>query len=127
MSRRINIESLLSWLPPVFWMALIYYLSSLPVSEEPYFVPDYVFHFFVYAVLGALFLRAFGRHKTTSTRAPFWAAIASIIYAAFDELHQSFVPTRDCSLNDFMVDTVAILLIILIAVLVKREKGKIES
>ncbi len=120
--QRTKTQSLLVWLPPVLWMVLIYRSSSLSASEMPSFLPDYVFHFFAYAVLGALFLRAFGEHKTTLVKAPFWAISTSVIYAVFDELHQSFVPTRDCSFKDFIVDVVAVLLIVLIAVLVKKDK-----
>lgn len=122
--QRTRIQSLLIWVPPVSWMAGIFFFSSLSASDTPSFLPDYVFHFFEYAVLGFLFLRAFSGHKTTSVKAPPWAASASIIYAALDELHQFFVLTRDCSFKDFVVDVAAVLFVVLVAVLVKRKKIK---
>ncbi|MBY0357103.1 MAG: VanZ family protein [Candidatus Obscuribacterales bacterium] len=43
-------------------------------------------------------------------RAIILAAIFSIIYAASDECHQSFVPGRSAALSDVLVDTVGILI-----------------
>ncbi|HDP70541.1 MAG TPA: hypothetical protein ENN38_07040 [Actinobacteria bacterium] len=120
-----RIQSLLIWAPPLLWMVAIYFFSSLPASGVPSFLPDYVFHFFEYTILGILFLRAFEKQKETSKRAPFLTASLCIVYAALDELHQFFVPTRDCSLKDFAVDVVAILFIIFVALLIERgRRGK---
>jgi len=120
--RRTNVQFLLVWLPPVSWMAVIFFFSSLPASDAPSFLPDYVFHFFEYAVLGFLFFRAFKKQEEISKHASFLAASLCIVYAAIDELHQFFVPTRDCSFKDFVVDTLAVLFVVLIAGLFKRER-----
>jgi len=120
--RRASVRFLLVWLPPVLWMAVIFFFSSLPASDAPSFLPDYVFHFFEYAVLSSLFLRAFRKQKKTSIQIPLWVASLSIVYAASDELHQFFVSTRCCSFKDFAVDTLAVLFVVLIAGLFKRER-----
>jgi VanZ family protein len=36
--------------------------------------------------------------------------IISVLYAASDELHQLFVPGRMCDLNDFIVDSIGVII-----------------
>jgi VanZ family protein len=64
-------------------------------------------HFSEYALLAFLAARAFsGSGKEWLRRHWFWwAAGLVVLYALFDEYHQSFMPTRTGSIYDSMIDT----------------------
>jgi len=122
------------WLPVVAWFVLIFVASRdtnsfnhssrligplvkwlLPRLTGPQ-VADVVFfarkcaHATEYAMLAWLFWRAF-RHfhgvpeKTWSWRVARLAWLFSTIYAATDELHQYFVPNRQGSAWDVLIDS----------------------
>ncbi|MCJ7773812.1 MAG: VanZ family protein [Desulfobacterales bacterium] len=97
------------WLPIFFYCLLIFIQSSLPLPQKipklPYM--DKVFHFFGYAILGLLFLRAFRTlwFKDRVILLLLSSIIASIVYGMSDELHQLYVPYRSASLMDIGADT----------------------
>jgi VanZ family protein len=66
-------------------------------------------HVTEYAVLGLLLYRALHRGPTAPSGFAHRTATAALgmaaLYAASDEFHQSFVPTRYASFNDVMIDT----------------------
>jgi VanZ family protein len=93
------------WLAVASWMALIFFFSSqsqLPSPPDPW--ADLLFkkgaHFTVYAVLAMLFRRALPLGRWI------WALswILTMLYAASDEWHQSFVPGRHPQLTDVLID-----------------------
>lgn len=45
----------------------------------------------------------------------------SLIYSLFDEIHQVFVPLRDASLNDVLINNLGIFFSSLVYVKIKRE------
>ena len=67
-------------------------------------------HLTEYGVLALLFWRAF-RHPVKHDPRPWsWieaglACLGVVVYAATDELHQLFVPTRQASVLDVLIDT----------------------
>jgi VanZ family protein len=71
----------------------------------PYF--DKVLHFIAYALLGALFLRAFktSRIKNNIKLMVILSVLLSSLYGISDEIHQYFVPYRDADLMDVLADT----------------------
>jgi VanZ family protein len=95
------IESLLRWLFPT--------ISSGAMTQAHTFVRKTA-HLGEYAVLGLLLWRALkqtGRRGVGSSR---WKVAAAVVlmsaaYAATDEFHQSFVPTRGASVRDVGIDT----------------------
>jgi VanZ family protein len=122
------------WLPVLLWMGIIFSASSDRGSFrhssriiEPlmrWLFPDLsdaavhaivVFvrkcaHLTEYAVLALLVWRAL-RHESTPGNAPWrWSkagfALALVaLYAASDEIHQTFVPSREASVWDVLLDT----------------------
>ena len=102
-------RALLLWLPVVAWALLIFSLSSVPHLGTDLGVWDTILrklaHTFEYAVLGALLARALRR--------PGLAFVLAVLYAASDELHQTFVPGRHGSPVDVVIDSVGIALGIL--------------
>lgn len=126
------------WLPVVLWLVFIFVGSTDLLSAEHtsrflvpflrWLVPDiseahlFAIQLFVrkcshvaeYAILTALLFRAFreGRHS-------FWYAairvlIGAIIFAALDEFHQSFVPSRTGMPGDVIVDSVGVVMALLV-------------
>jgi len=59
-----------------------------------------------------LLFRAYYRTFTKKNKSIlfFLAIITTLIYAAFDEFHQTFVPTRSGALRDIGIDSIGILL-----------------
>jgi len=96
----------LRWALAFAYMALVFYLSHKPsIPVPPLFEnQDKVFHFLEYLGLGFLFASC--TPSDTSLRRRFWLAfVLASVYGVTDELHQSFVPGRDCSAADWLADT----------------------
>jgi VanZ family protein len=97
-------ERLSAWVPVVLWAGLIFALSSISDLGTGLGTWDLVLrklaHIVEYAILGALVYRAVGRE-------PAAISLASL-YAATDEVHQSFVSGREGSPVDWAVDTVGV-------------------
>ena len=102
------IKLLRYWSPLAMYMGLIYAQSSyVPPEGMPDFAPfDKLAHVIIYAVLGALFLRAY----LSLTNGGFdlrWAFISvasAIVYGLTDEWHQSMVPGRAPEMLDLVAD-----------------------
>ena len=98
------LDRLSLWAPVVLWAGLIFTLSAIPDLSTGLGTWDLVLrkvaHAAEYGVLGALLLRALGREP---------AAIAlGSLYAATDEVHQTFVEGRHGSPVDWAIDTAGV-------------------
>ena len=122
------------WLPPLIWMTLIFSASGdtqsyehsshliAPIlralfphlSEEGVRVGVVVVrkcaHLTEFAVLGLLFWRAFRKPVRSDPRPWSWrdagrSVLLVALYAATDEMHQLFVPSRGPSVHDVLLDT----------------------
>lgn len=102
------------WLPPLALMGLIFFLSARSRTSitEVYLIDFLIFktlHMIEYAALYFLLFRAmWSRHK--STKAYVWAFVVCVLYAASDEIHQTYVPGREGRLRDVVIDTAGMLL-----------------
>lgn len=128
------------WLPPALWMAAITVLSSDVGSAEhtehwlvpllrlvaPWATPTQLDalhwlarkagHLTEYAVLAALWYRAFARGRHMAPRSAATIAFAiSLVWAILDETHQVFVPSRVASIKDVAIDGIGALLAMLVA------------
>src|ERR687888_1331526 len=117
------------WLPPALWMGVIMFLSTDAASAEhtgelllpvlrwllPWASPgDLVAihgllrkgaHLTEYAILAALWFRAFTRGRQFAPLAAVWPAFGiSLAWAALDEWHQAFLPSRTSSAVDVGID-----------------------
>lgn len=135
---------IIPWLASALWMRIIYLLSDQPNSSRVTQLYLGVWnvlgrkgaHVCEYAILFCLYLAAFnasfqamGRNRSQTnssapkTIAPAGVSVAivlSILYAATDEWHQSFVPGRSASVFDVLVDTSGILLGLIVCFSVHR-------
>ena len=116
-------------MPPIIWMALIFWLSSDTGSSEhtgailrpvlgwlwPTVTPPQIEalhglvrkagHLTEFGVLAVLWYRAFRRGRAWDPHPAGWCALAlSIGWAVLDEMHQSFVASRTASAGDVLVD-----------------------
>jgi VanZ family protein len=122
------------WLPVILWMGLIFGLSTnlgstantsrilVPLLRWLYPTMSFrtivhvhsiirkVGHLGEYAVLGMLLWRALRQARLRDAGSSFWRVAVAVLlisaaYAATDEFHQSFLPTRTPSVRDVMIDT----------------------
>lgn len=113
------------WLPVLVWMICVFIGSTDLLSAEHtsryigpflrWFAPDVseatvasvqmvarkCAHLTEYAILAALLYRAFRQHRGQAFGT---VLIISVLYAALDEFHQSFVVTRTASPWDVAID-----------------------
>ena len=91
--------------------------------EESIFVPiRKCAHFFLYFILGVLFILFFYEFKISLKKQFLFALIACFLYAITDEMHQLFVPGRAGQLKDVFIDTLGAFTGILILVFVNRKR-----
>ncbi|MGI6278485.1 MAG: VanZ family protein [Patescibacteria group bacterium] len=101
------------WLPPLALMGLIFYLSSQPafaVSPKDWlnFLVFKSLHFLEYALLFILWHRAL-KNTIDKPSSFLWSALIAFTWAVIDEIHQLYVPTRQGSLRDIIIDSLGIL------------------
>jgi VanZ family protein len=137
------------WLPVLVWMAVIFYGSSDSASFQhssriieplvrwifpsvsPGTVHDVVVavrktaHLSEYAVLAILLWRALATRPNLKLCSWSWteamcALLIVILYAASDEFHQSFVPSREASLRDVLIDSLGGLLALIFLWIIGR-------
>ncbi|MEK7141801.1 MAG: VanZ family protein [Patescibacteria group bacterium] len=101
------------WFPVIVWMAVIFFLSgrsSVQVAQEP--VINFLFfktlHVIEYSILFALFVRMLQNSYKFSKRSYLYltAFLLTVAYAASDEIHQLFVPSREGRLRDVIIDAI---------------------
>jgi VanZ family protein len=96
------------WMPVVCWMVVIFFFSSrqkvaVSNADTINFLFFKTLHVLEYSFLMILALRA--TKKTLRTRHVLLALAICIVYAISDEIHQTFVPTREGRLRDVIIDT----------------------
>lgn len=97
--------------------------DAAPTLLPPLFpYQDKLLHFLEYAALGfatGLNLDLFRRSRA--------AALAfGVIWAGLDEVHQSFVPGRDCSIGDFLADCAGLAAGFALCILMARRTGRLR-
>jgi VanZ family protein len=120
-----------NWLPAIAWAGVISSLSTDPFSSEhtsrfiipvlrwlfPHWSNDtlelmhgiirksaHVTEYFIFSIFLLRALR--GKNRDWTLRWAVWAVVIAAGYAALDEFHQSFVPSRTASPWDALIDTV---------------------
>jgi VanZ family protein len=75
-------------------------------------------HIFVFGVLAFLFFKCLDSRRYSYLFAWFF----TVLYAAFDEWHQSFIPGRVAAIKDVMFDSIGALVALLIVYFLARRK-----
>jgi VanZ family protein len=139
------------WLPVLAWVLLIFIGSTDLLSAEHtsriigpflrWFVPDVTAatiasvqlvvrkcgHLTEYAIMASLLFRAFRQGRDNYRPAAVLALLISAVYAALDEFHQSFVPTRTSSARDVMIDCLgAVMGLAVYGFVIRRKRSTIE-
>jgi VanZ family protein len=118
------------WIPVVLWAGFIFYFSTDTFSSaktaaaygglisrlfpslttQQIQTVDLVVrkfgHWAEYCIFAVLLMRAIDAGPRTSWnwRSAFWALVLVLVYAASDELHQAFVPSRSALIADVLID-----------------------
>ena len=123
-------DFLRSWLPVFLWASVIFFFSTDifssantagalgPILQQifPQLTPDHIDrihavirklgHFTEYFIFGWLLWRALRSHDAMPSRRLALSIVITLLYAASDEWHQSFVPSRTSSMIDVLIDTI---------------------
>ena len=98
----------------LIYMLLIIYLSHIPqedifknISGPDNF--DLFLHFIEYSILGFLLFQSLDYDKVIEINSLYGGFMIGILFGISDELHQSFVPGRHCSLMDVIFDSIGVL------------------
>jgi len=103
------------YFPPVLWCFVIFYFSCQPnlkVVSGPWdFLLRKFGHIFEYFLLTILVARATDKSIfKIGKRGLIFGAISSLVFAALDEYHQTFIPGRFGVVSDVGIDSVGIVL-----------------
>jgi VanZ family protein len=101
-------------LPTILYVLLIFIVSSLRGFDAPdlgFDFGDKVCHVLEYGVFGFLLMRS-GQGLQDRIPYPLFLIVllTGALYAASDEIHQYFVPGRECDALDFAADAIGIAL-----------------
>jgi VanZ family protein len=100
-------------LPLFIWIGLMVIGTSLPGDSIPDVISfwgwDKVAHCIAYIVFGILLFRYLHLSSGKAVSQAFWLCLMiGILYAGLDELHQIFIPNRQCAWQDFVADTIGV-------------------
>ncbi|MET0552565.1 MAG: VanZ family protein [Vicinamibacteria bacterium] len=111
-------------------MTAIFVASAQPRLPLQNQVPDYLSHAAAYLVLAALWCWGLARGGAPTLRIALAAVLASALYGATDEWHQSFVPGRHAEARDVRNDTVGAAVgatLYAVAFAARRRRGAVEA
>jgi VanZ family protein len=94
--------------PAIAYAFLIFVVSSFPSLKSPDIglsFEDKIYHVLEYGIFGVLLQRC---TKASGFRIPLTVFAIGALYGASDEIHQLFVPGRQCELFDFLADAVGV-------------------
>jgi VanZ family protein len=112
----------------IFYALLIFVVSAIPQMPPPlgFKWGDKVAHLLEYGILSSLlFLAFYTSGKEYLKRHVFILSILiGMAYGLSDEIHQKFVPGRDCNVFDFLADCLGIIAVQSAIWLYLKRKGK---
>ena len=101
-------------LPLVFYMLLMWILSSIPGNNNLPLFPglDKVIHITEYFIFGLLLLRtlSYPFKEFSYRKVLIFYCLFSLFWAVSDEFHQFFVPMRQMDILDIVADMVGVLI-----------------
>lgn len=121
--------SLRIWRPAAGWALLILVVTTVPLPEQAAQTGlplDKAVHLALYAGLGWSLGRAAGRAAGTLP-AFLLAWLGGGGFAALDELHQRWIPTRNASVGDWAADALGLAVGLAVAAVLARQAGGEEG
>lgn len=119
---------------PVIGMAVLWWSSSRVPGDEPHSTARSLvhnsMHVIAYGCVGAAVWLAWSRRPASEPQRfrSFGSWLVASAYGVVDELHQSFVPGRDCSMFDLVSDAAgAALAVVLLRGIVGRSQGWLRN
>ncbi len=104
----------LIYFPLILYWLILFVATTLPSKDLPDTgVSDKIEHFTAYMILAVLLnftLMFQNKYPKLRKKAWLYTLIFILTYAGFDELHQLFIPGRDCDIFDWLSDTSGVLL-----------------
>jgi len=124
MGQKIKINKIIIWFPAFIWMAVIFYLSSIPTTAITgtslyRFLVLKTFHLIEYAVLLVLIVLA--------TLSPAKSILFSYLYSLSDEFHQYYVIGRSGRFRDTLIDLLGIFIGLFVLQFFKKTFPKIRQ
>lgn len=112
-----RLEANKKWLvyfPLIIYWLVLFIATTLPGEDLPKTgVSDKIEHFtayFILAVLLNLTLMFQNKYPKIKKKAWLYTLIFILTYAGLDEIHQIFIPGRDCDILDWLSDSSGVLL-----------------
>jgi len=117
--------------PFLFWLTAIFVQSSFPADVYPpiqIFSADKIVHIGVYGLLAALCYISL-IHQLNSPLLSKYPLLLTVLitslYGVTDEIHQLFVPNRDCEFWDWLADFAGAVIMVLLIKYYLQKKYKI--
>ena len=106
--------TVLHWIPALVTICVIVYLSHQSHPPGTGLGLNPLLHVIEYALLTVTLVwgRSSGLRRSIGTRQLFWLWILGTLFAVGDEIHQSFVPSRDASAGDVLADVAGTTLVL---------------
>jgi len=102
------------YFPLVIYWIILFIATTLPSNDLPNMnVSDKIEHFSAYFILAVLlnFTMMFqDKYLLMKRKAWLFTILIILTYAGLDELHQLFIPGRDCEFLDWISDSSGVLL-----------------
>lgn len=112
----------------LLYAVLIFVVSAIPQIHPPlgFKWGDKVAHLLEYGIFSFLiFLAFYTSGKDFLKRHIFLLSVlVGTVYGLSDEIHQKFVPGRDCNIYDFLADCLGIIAVQTVLWLYLKRKGK---
>jgi len=114
--------------PALFYALLIFAVSAIPQIPPPLAFKwgDKVLHFIEYGIFSfLLFLAFFTSGKEFFKKNAFLlSSLVGIAYGLSDEIHQKFVPGRNCDPFDFLADCLGIIVVQIVIFIYLKKRVK---
>ena len=104
---------IVSWIITILLAISIFYISSqsfekgVPGPDWP--IKSYIYHAGIFFLFSFFFLISIIKGNIKKKHLFAIAILMAIAYGIADELHQLFVPNRDCTIEDALTDSIGIL------------------
>ena len=96
----------------IIYMGIMFWISSLPGEKLTpergigITISQSIKHLGEYVILGILVSMVLAQVTNKTLSIVFWSSVFSVCYGILDEIHQAFVPTRYCTIDDMGINAI---------------------